>query len=159
MNIISTLLGGGAGGLVQAVGTVADALHTSTEEEMAAETNQFKAGTDRIRAENELNIAQAEVNKAAARHKSIFVAGARQFIVWGCGCCLFLHWGVLYIANWVMVAFVDPKFVPPEISTLEMTAILGGLLGIHHGARTVEKIKGVATDALVRKGKGILKRK
>ena len=37
------------------------------------------------------NLAQLEVNKAEAAHKSIFVAGWRPFVGWVCGVALAYH--------------------------------------------------------------------
>ena len=39
----------------------------------------------------ESNMAQVDVNKAEAQHRSIFVAGWRPFIGWVCGVALAYH--------------------------------------------------------------------
>ena len=149
LGIGKALLGRKGGGLVSAVGEIADMLHTSTEEEVAAETDRFRAGTERRAVQNQLSLAQVQANIAAAQHKSVFVAGARQFIVWGCGVILFLHYGVLYVATYIIqAANLNPDFTPPPMDLTEMTLILGGLLGIHKVGRSYEKAKGVATTSL-----------
>ena len=40
---------------------------------------------------HEANMAQVEVNKAEAKHRSIFVAGWRPFVGWICAVCV--GWG------------------------------------------------------------------
>ena len=40
---------------------------------------------------HDANMAQIEVNKAEAAHKSIFVAGWRPFVGWVCGVALSYH--------------------------------------------------------------------
>jgi hypothetical protein len=82
-------------------------------------------------------MAQIEVNKAEAAHKSLFVAGWRPAIGWICGFAL-LYSTIIspVIGIWVEV---------PEIDTSLLTSTMLGMLGL--GAmRTFEKTKGVSRE-------------
>ena len=85
--------------------------------------------------EHEQLIAQTEVNKVEAGHRSIFVAGWRPFVGWGCGAAL--------IYNTMLAPLFN--FGVADLGFLQ--TILLGMLGLA-GARTFEKIKGVNNDVL-----------
>lgn len=99
------------------------------------------------------DLAQMEVNKEEAKHKSIFVAGWRPFIGWVCGV------GVAYAAVFQPLAgtfmvYFDPNFDAtslPEIDTSLLITLLTGMLGLG-GMRTIERLKGVETNSLKKKG-------
>ena len=89
-------------------------------------------------------LAQMEVNKVEAAHKSIFVAGWRPFIGWVCG------FGILWaflghpIFEWVVaMGWVD--VVPPLLQVDSLLEIVLGMLGLA-GLRTYEKGKGIARE-------------
>lgn len=87
------------------------------------------------------NIAQIEVNKAEALHRTVFVAGWRPFIGWTCGLALSYHFILQPIIVFAMsangVAYDLPEF---DMGSL-MTIILG-MLGLG-GMRSFEKFKGL----------------
>jgi len=87
------------------------------------------------------NIAQIEVNKAEALHRTVFVAGWRPFIGWTCGLALAYHFILQPIIVFAMsangVAYDLPEF---DMGSL-MTIVLG-LLGLG-GMRSFEKLKGL----------------
>ena len=81
-------------------------------------------------------LAQLEVNKTEAQHKSLFVSGWRPFIGWVCGVSM----GFNFLA---VPLLMSAGF---EIASLDLTTmmpVLMGMLGLG-GLRTAEKIKGVA---------------
>ena len=84
-----------------------------------------------------LMIAQLEVAKAQAEHKSLFVAGARPAIMWICG--LGLGYNVL------VHPIMDIWFDMPEVSVELLYPTLMGMLGLGT-IRGIEKIKGVARE-------------
>ena len=88
------------------------------------------------------NLAQLEVNKVEATHKSIFVAGWRPFVGWVCGVAMSYHF---IIAPLVQFGFalggVDQDL--PEFDFSQLSTVLMGMLGLG-GLRTFEKMKGVA---------------
>ena len=79
-------------------------------------------------------LAQIEVNKQEAAHKSLFVAGWRPAVGWVCVLGM--------LVNFVIVPLV-PSIQPLDIS--EMMTVLLGLLGLG-GMRTYEKLKGVSRE-------------
>tara|TARA_R100001086_G_scaffold222890_1_gene140485 strand:+ start:54 stop:434 length:381 start_codon:yes stop_codon:yes gene_type:complete len=87
------------------------------------------------------NIAQIEVNKAEAAHRTVFVAGWRPFIGWTCGLALSYHFILQPIIVFTMsvngLAYDLPEF---DMGSL-MTIILG-MLGLG-GMRSFEKFKGL----------------
>jgi hypothetical protein len=82
--------------------------------------------------EAQLLLAQSETNKAEASHSSLFVAGWRPFIGWGCG--------VAMIYN----TLVAPMFDLGVADLSFLSTILLGMLGLSI-SRTYEKVQGVAT--------------
>jgi hypothetical protein len=110
-----------------------------------------KAGAEKAKQEIEkalidnaskLNLAQAEINKVEAQHRSIFVAGWRPMIGWSCAIGIF--W--LFVGH-PLVVYVDGlDGVTSPIPTidhdilLELTFAMLGMAGL----RTFEKMKGIA---------------
>lgn len=90
---------------------------------------------------------QLEINKAEAQHKSLFVAGARPFIIWVGG--FSMAWcGVVHpLLVWIMAIFAPEIEPPPLIESSALTAIVTGLLGIG-GMRSFDKSKGVETNSI-----------
>ena len=88
-----------------------------------------------------LDLAQMEVNKEEAKHKSIFVAGWRPFIGWICGASLALEFVVRPLAQWGL-DIAGKAVLLPSLDTDALYPILMGLLGLGT-LRTYEKFKGV----------------
>lgn len=133
MSIISNV---GIGEIIGAVGKIADDLTTSDKERMAAELDAYKAESERMGG-------QVEINKIEAASGSLFVSGGRPFVVWVCAFALAYAAVIEPIARFVATvgfAYAGPF---PVIDTDLTMQVLLGLLGL--GAyRSVEKIKGVA---------------
>jgi len=88
-------------------------------------------------------MAQLEVNKAEAQHRSIFVAGWRPFIGWTCGIALMAHF-VLFPATDFVVAYMGYEIPPmPAFDMESLMTVLLGMLGLG-GMRSFEKFKGIA---------------
>lgn len=85
---------------------------------------------------------QLEVNIAEAQHPSIFVSGARPFILWTCG--VGFAWASIIqpLVTWYSAA--NGLALPPSVDADVLMYVLGGLLGLG-GFRSYEKTKGVAT--------------
>ena len=133
------------GGVIQGAADVLDRLTVSEEERRRVEIDQYKAETERIGVEQEVDIAQIEVNKEAAKHKSWFVAGARPFIIWVGGVGFGFH-AIVFPCLEFLLAIRYPGIELPELDTVLILTILGGVLGIGKALRTVDKAKGTATD-------------
>ena len=111
--------------------------------------NKFVADKDlKAKLEHELktashsaNLAQIDLNKQEAAHKSMFVAGWRPFVGWTCGVALAYHFVLSPILAFVLVlAGVDTPM--PEFEFSQLSTILMGMLGLG-GLRSYEKMKGV----------------
>jgi hypothetical protein len=109
-----------------------------------------KAGAEKAKQEIEktlidnaskLNLAQAEINKAEAQHRSVFVAGWRPMIGWSCAIGIF--W--LFVGHPIVVYVDGLDGVISPIPTidhdilLELTFAMLGMAGL----RTFEKMKGI----------------
>lgn len=85
---------------------------------------------------------QLDINKIEAANPSVFVSGARPFIMWVCGFGCAWNWIGLPVACFIFSAIGKPiALAPADLS--EMMPLLLGMLGLG-GFRTIEKIKGVA---------------
>jgi hypothetical protein len=91
---------------------------------------------------HEAAMAQTDINKAEAQHRSIFVAGWRPFIGWTCGVALAYHFVVapliLFGAGWAGAEI--PEL--PQFDMESLMTVLLGMLGLG-GMRTFEKAKGL----------------
>ena len=128
------------GGLVTAAEGVANII------DRFVETDEEKQAADLIKAKLMMkpSLAQIELNKVEAGHRSIFVAGWRPFIGWVCGLALLWHFILFDLLTWVTVNFFPHVSELPELTGTEtLVTVLLSLLGL--GAmRTVEKFGGRA---------------
>ena len=88
-----------------------------------------------------IDVAQLEINKTEAAHRSIWVSGWRPFIDWSCGVALAWSYVVTPILHFGLAQaglLVDL----PAMDMSEMMPVLMGMLGLG-GLRTFEKFKGV----------------
>lgn len=116
---------------IDAIGNVFDNLFTSDDERLTHEEIKMRLA-------QKPQMAQAEINKIQATHRSAFVAGARPFLMWVCGVGL----AMAFIVNPLIVTFwtgVDEIPVPLE-QMMELTLAMLGLATL----RTVEKLNGVS---------------
>ncbi len=89
-------------------------------------------------------LAQLEVNKVEAAHKSLFVSGWRPFIGWSCGFGMFGNFITIPFANFAL-ALLEYDIVIPLVPLETMMPVLMGMLGL--GAmRTYEKKNSVHRD-------------
>ena len=132
MGWLSALVGGGdaVAAPVTAVGNVLDQLFTSDEERL-----DKKIVLERLA--QQPGLAQVELNKVEASHRSMFVAGWRPFIGWVCGVGLAFMFLVNPIMQWWSAK--DGPDLPEDI-ILELVLALLGLGAL----RTFEKMKGRA---------------
>ena len=130
MNILSWLSGGKAvAEPIEAVGNVLDALFTSDEEKLDKTIIKQRLFLQPA-------LAQAEINKVQAQHRSTFVAGARPFILWVCGFGFLFSFVINPIIQWILPEVGSPV-LPLEVM-LELTLAMLGLAGL----RTIEKLQG-----------------
>ena len=91
---------------------------------------------------NELLLAQTEINKVEAGHRSLFVAGWRPMIGWSCAFGVF--W--LFVGHPFAVYIDGLDGVTSPIPTIDHEILIEltfALLGMS-GLRTFEKLKGIA---------------
>ena len=115
---------------INAVGNVLDALFTSDEEELTLENVK-------LRLLQQPGLAQVELNKVEAAHRSIFVAGWRPAIGWVCALGLL---NTFLLNPWIQwfTSKAGPEL--PQDIMLELVLALLGLGAL----RTVEKMNGRA---------------
>jgi hypothetical protein len=88
-----------------------------------------------------IDVAQLEINKTEAAHRSIWVSGWRPFIGWSCGVALAWSYVVTPILHFGL-AQAGLLVELPAMDMSEMMPVLMGMLGLG-GLRTFEKFKGV----------------
>ena len=86
---------------------------------------------------------QLQVNTEQAKNPSIFVSGARPFIMWVCGMACAWNWIGLPMAKALLPLFADVTITVAPADLTEMLPVLMGMLGLG-GYRTIEKLNGVA---------------
>jgi len=138
------------GGIVEAVGKIADDLFTSDKERLDAQIELQRLGIEEQRIEAGLLSGQHEINKVEAAHSSIFVAGWRPAIGWVGVAAMayqfilypFLVWGwaAMQAAGWVDASMA----APPILATDALWVILTGILGIGT-MRSFDKKTGTAS--------------
>ena len=119
--------GGGIKEPVEAVGSVLDSLFTSKEEKLNLEIVKQRLAQKPA-------MIQAEISKVQAGHRSMFVAGARPFLMWGCGVGFAYSFIVDPLLSWVLPTAEKPE-LPLDIM-MELTLAMLGLSSL----RTVEKL-------------------
>lgn len=135
--MLDKLIGGGLVSAAEGVANIIDRFVETDQEKQAAELIKAKLMM-------KPSLAQIELNKVEAGHRSIFVAGWRPFIGWVCGLALLWHFILFDLLTWVTVNFFPHVTELPELSGTEtLVTVLLSLLGL--GAmRTAEKIGGRA---------------
>lgn len=125
------LIGGGpAGGAIEAVGGIMGAVFQNKQEKLSHEEIMARIAM-------QPQTAQQEISRIEAQHRSVFVAGARPFILWVCGVGLAFVFVANPIIQWVTGS------PGPEMPTAAMTQMVYALLGLGT-LRTVEKLNGRA---------------
>ena len=89
-----------------------------------------------------IDLAQLDINKQEAAHRSVFVAGWRPFIGWSCGFALCYTYVLQPILTFIL-AQTGYLVTLPAVDLAGMMPVLMGMLGLG-GLRTFEKFKGVS---------------
>lgn len=80
----------------------------------------------------QVTLAQIAVNQSAAGHQSIFVAGARSFVIWTGGVAFAYQLVMQPFLTTMLIAF-NPAFPVeklPKLDLIEIGKLLFGLLGV-----------------------------
>ena len=121
---------------ISALGNVLDGLFTSEDERLSRAEIMAKIAQKPA-------LAQTEINKIEAQHRSLFVSGWRPFIGWVCGVNLAY---LVCVRDWITWGFTVFKVelpIPPAIGVDMTVELVIALLGLG-SLRTVEKLKGRA---------------
>lgn len=136
-------VGGIAGKVVSSVGGVLDELITSDEER-----RNLDVAMERIRQLPELK--ELEERIALAQHPSVFVAGARPFVIWAAGFGIAFNVIAVPLLNWIgAVRFADAGFVPITQLDWDHLMVLAGLAGGASWVRHMDKVRGVARNNMM----------
>ena len=128
MGFLDKLIGGTAISAATAVSNIVDNFIETPDEKRAWETVKAKMA-------QEPQLAQIELNKVEAGHRTMFVAGWRPAAGWVCSIGLAFIFLVNPIIQWVTG---EPG---PELPTDIMFELMLGMLGLG-GLRTFEKYSG-----------------
>ncbi len=134
---LDKLIGGGVISAVEGIANVIDQFVETDDEKRAAEIIKGRMMM-------KPSLAQIELNKIEAGHRSIFVAGWRPFIGWVCGFALVWHFMLFDMLTWITINFFPHVTALPDLTgTAQLITVLMSLLGL--GAlRTAEKFGGRA---------------
>lgn len=152
MTVLDTLL---TGGLFDFAGKVLDKVFPDPEARARAQlellTMQQKGELAELAAETDLAKGQLAVDQVEAANPSVFVAGARPFIMWVCGTGLGYDFVLRPLAQSAFDIYATIEGTAHyTLSTLDLSTLLPllfGMLGLG-GFRTVEKLNGVARDSI-----------
>ena len=126
------------GALSPVIGTLIDRLIPDKHEAARAKAEME---AELLRASNELNLAQIEVNKVEAQHRSIFVAGWRPAIGWAAAVGFAYAFVLHPVATWA-AAIWWPQATLPALDTAPLLEMTFAMLGL--GAmRSWEKSRGL----------------
>lgn len=146
MSFIGQLLG--AGDVIKSVGDAVDKFVTTDRERLELQIERDKAIQDHeYRMElldQQLDIAQTEVNKAEATNPSLFVAGWRPAIGWVCAAALAYQFMLYPLLSWLAITAFGVHEAPPRLDMAELFPLVFGMLGIA-GMRSFDKLKGIDT--------------
>ena len=89
-------------------------------------------------------LGQLDIDKTEAASSSTFVAGWRPFIGWAGGAGFGVQYVLIPLIGYGYSLFGHPA-PPPMMLDPMLNEVIFGMLGLNIGARTFEKIKGVAS--------------
>lgn len=134
MSFLGKIFGKSVAEPIDAIGSIVDEVWTSEDEKL-----DKQALLTRIA--QKPNLLQAKINEVQASHRSVFVAGARPFILWVCGvalACYFIPQYVLGSYMWFVTVMDAGELVPYPLAAEGLIELVLALLGL--GAlRTAEK--------------------
>lgn len=131
--LLGKLFGMGIGEAVQGIGNVIDQFVETDDEKRVAKQIHDKMMM-------QPNLAQIEINKIEAAHRSIFVAGWRPFVGWVCGFSLVWHFILFDMMSWISLILFPDVPLPKLAGTETLVTVLVAMLGLG-GLRTFEKVK------------------
>lgn len=129
---------------ITGIGSIASLIQDGIDKIWPSKTDQQKAEAallmTRVQGQIQNAQKQIEVNMAEAKNQSVFVSGARPFILWVCGGAF--AW--TYIGQPIAVfvaASLGHHFVVPALDMGELTPLMLGMLGLG-GMDLHERLRG-----------------
>tara|TARA_X000001316_G_C914397_1_gene29029 strand:+ start:441 stop:824 length:384 start_codon:yes stop_codon:yes gene_type:complete len=123
----------------QTIGVVGHILDKFVEDKDLKQKLEHELQTELHRA----NMAQIEVNKVEAAHRSLFVSGWRPFIGWSAALGFMYTFLFQPLFQWAFLITTGQIITLPQINTEILMELTFAMLGMA-GLRSFEKIKGVA---------------
>jgi hypothetical protein len=141
MGLLDAILPSFLAPVANAVNTVVDRL---VPDNNAAQKLKDEIALELAQANVKGQLAQLDINKTEAASSSIFVAGGRPFIIWVGGAGFAVQYVLIPFLAYVYALL---GYTAPEPIHLDpvLNEVLFGVLGLTVGARTYEKVKGVAS--------------
>jgi hypothetical protein len=124
------------GDIIQTVGNLAGELITTEKEVRQLDIDSYKAETERL-------VSQTEINKEEAKSASTWVSGARPFIMWVCGVAFAYAAVIEPVMRFISSVAFGYTGAFPTIDTDITMQVLLGILGLGV-MRSAEKFKNVA---------------
>lgn len=137
MNAIKDIFGAAAAQPIEAVGNVLDKLFTSDDERLTKREAL-------LRLVQAPHLAQAEISKTEAQHRSVWVAGWRPAIGWSAAVALFTYYVPQFTLGsylWFVQSLEANQVVAYPVDATHLMELVLALLGLG-GLRTVEKLAG-----------------
>lgn len=128
--------------LASLIGPVTGLLDKFIEDKDAKNAMAHEIATMAEKAAHEAAMAQIEVNKAEAQHKSLFVSGWRPSVGWICSIAMGYHFVLQPVIVFGLTAAQVTVPDLPEFDMDSLMTVLLGMLGLG-GLRTYEKQKGL----------------
>ena len=111
------------GDVINTIGNLAGELITTDKEIRQLDLEDYKAETDRLQS-------QTEINKIEAASASLWVSGARPFIMWVCGIAFAYATVLEPVLRFASKVWFDYAGEFPVIDTTLTMQVLFGILGL-----------------------------
>lgn len=126
-----------------------DRLVPDPAQKLAAQQELMKMAIDKELAvmanETKLIQAQTDINLEQAKSSDPFVSRVRPALMWVGVFGVAYQWVVVPLASFAYTTYFGHALpVQPPVMDGNLMVMLGGLMGLQIGARTVEKVRGVA---------------
>ena len=140
----------GLGSLFDFGGKLIDRLIPDPAQKLAAQQELMKLAINKDLAvmanDTQLIKLQTDINLEQAKSSSLFVSGPRPFLMWVGGVGVAYQWLLVPLISFVYTTYTGHALpVQPPVMDPNLMVMLGGLMGLQIGARSFEKVKGVAS--------------
>ena len=131
-------------------GKLIDRLIPDPAQKLQAQQELMRMAIDKSLAEmandTALIKAQTDINVEQAKSTNLFVSGPRPGLMWVGVFGVAYQWIIVPLGSFAYTTYTGHALpVEPPVMDGNLMVMLGGLMGVQIGARTVEKIKGVAS--------------